>query len=315
MEFCRLRNVHMGYGREEVLHGVDLGLKRGSVVGLVGENGSGKSTLLKILAGILRPDAGTLQAPHGKPRIGYMPENCQWYPYLSGAQVLAYFARYTGASKEQTDQVLRRVGLWEARDKKVRAYSKGMRQKLGLAQAISGDPDLLILDEPTNGLDPRGIIDFYDILQERVAAGATAILSSHLLTELEGRITHIALLQGGRIATDGPCQKLIDSHGLPYRITLGGGHWDSAVLEALPQGIGKMQFRGASRRFTLAKNQLSDFFGWAAAHNIRHQDLQVQPPTLDDLYLHIIEKRSRAANGKSRTIAKVINDKPGGIPT
>ncbi|MDA0334763.1 MAG: ABC transporter ATP-binding protein, partial [bacterium] len=140
-ELCRLHQIHMGYGREVVLRGVDLPIQRGSILGLVGENGSGKSTLLKILSGVLRPDSGDLRRAGGRPRVGYMPENCQWYPYLSGAQVLRYFASYVSASVNDQQAILTRVGLWEARDKKVAAYSKGMKQKLGLAQALLGAPE------------------------------------------------------------------------------------------------------------------------------------------------------------------------------
>ena len=164
MTLCRLQQIHMGYGREQVLCGVDLAIERGTILGLVGENGSGKSTLLKILAGVLRPRSGTLVAAGSRPRVGYMPESSQWYPYLTGSQVLRYFARFTGASASEQDEILERVGLTPHRDKKVAAYSKGMRQKLGLAQAILGSPDLIVLDEPTNGLDPPGILDFYGIL-------------------------------------------------------------------------------------------------------------------------------------------------------
>ena len=202
-DLCRLADVHFSYGSERVLRGVDLGITRKAVWGMVGDNGSGKSTILKILAGILRPDSGCLYAPGGRPRIGYMPENCMWYPDQTGAQILRYFSKYSGADACEQKVLLKRVGLWPARDKKVGGYSKGMRQKLGMAQAISGNPNLLILDEPTNGLDPRSICDFYEILSESVALGMTVILSSHLLSELDGRITHVAHLSKGRISWNG----------------------------------------------------------------------------------------------------------------
>ncbi|MBT6625818.1 MAG: ATP-binding cassette domain-containing protein, partial [Gemmatimonadetes bacterium] len=118
MTLCRLQDIRMGYGGEQVLRGVDLAIEGGTILGLVGENGAGKSTLLKILAGVLRPVHGSLVAAGSRPRVGYMPESSQWYPYLSGAQVLRYFARYTGASKQAQDETLERVGLAAVRDKK-----------------------------------------------------------------------------------------------------------------------------------------------------------------------------------------------------
>lgn len=297
MACCRLHSIRKRYGREEVLRGVDLGLEKGSIVGLVGDNGSGKSTLLKILAGILRPDAGALNAPTGRPRVGYMPENCQWYPYLTGAQVLRYFGRYTGATPAEQAEVLARVGLWEARDKKVRAYSKGMRQKLGLAQAISGAPDLLVLDEPTNGLDPHGIIDFYAILHERVAAGTTVILSSHLLTELDGRITHLALLYGGTIVTSGPCDRLMAASRLPHHVSL--QDLPDAALKSLQEGPWQTQRQGTGLELTLPKSQLSAFWRRAAALGAPLDNLRLQGPTLDDLYLHIMARQTPSANGRA----------------
>ena len=283
-ELCRLRDVHMGYGREEVLCGVELAISRGAIWGLVGDNGSGKSTLLKVMAGILRPARGWLEAPGDKPRIGYMPENCQWYPHMTGAQVLRYFARYSGAGIDEQEAILKRVGLWAARDKKIGAYSKGMRQKLGLAQAIAGDPELLILDEPTNGLDPRGIIDFYAILQERVAAGATVLLSSHLLAELDGRISHVAFLCGGRIVDSGACAALLRAAGLPCRVVIEAE--DTAALDRAV-GAGQWSFRRRGRAVeielpTAAVRSLLRLVGGGA---FEVDSVQIRPPNLEDLYL------------------------------
>ena len=297
----------MGYGRERVLDGVDLEISRGAIWGLVGDNGSGKSTLLKILAGILRPERGHLRVAGSHLKIGYMPENCLWYPHLTGAQVLRYFARYSGADANIQERTLKRVGLWEARDKKVGAYSKGMKQKLGLAQAIVGAPDLLILDEPSNGLDPRGIVDFYEILQERVETGTTVVLSSHLLDELDGRISHIALLRGGRIAKSGACEDLLRQANLPCRVELRAadlsavekavtGRWslskeDGTVLVILPDDE------------VLALMRVLGDAGVAGALRVRH-------PGLEDLYLHGFDAPF-SSNGKPHA-ASVVKEGVGG---
>lgn len=219
---CRLGQIHMAYGKEQVLRGVDLLVPRGGILGLVGENGSGKSTLLRILAGVQRPDSGALVTVGPRPRVGYMPENCQWYPYLTGAETLSYFASFHGAGREAQEKLLRRVGLWPARDKKVGAYSKGMKQKLGLAQALLGDPDLLILDEPTNGLDPAGICEFYALLAERAALGVSVVLSSHLLAEIEDHLTHVAFLQDGLIVHCGQRDELLAAADLPSTVIVRG---------------------------------------------------------------------------------------------
>lgn len=304
MELCRLQGVEMRYGREEVLRGVDLTVERGSILGLIGENGSGKSTLLKILAGILRPNAGQLCSADGRPRVGYMPENCQWYPYLSGAQVLRYFARYSGVDEEIQGETLKRVGLAAARDKKVGAYSKGMKQKLGLAQAIIGDPDLLVLDEPTNGLDPRGIGEFYEILQERAQRGTAIVLSSHLLAEIEGRITHAAFLRRGTIVASGLCGELMRAAALASRVVLRQGFGDELLCEKARARGWQVIVREGELEVVLPRDEVSNLLQLVAAHTSELADIEVHHASLDDLYLYISANRaSSSANGKVSTSA------------
>ncbi|MFT5085755.1 MAG: Cu-processing system ATP-binding protein [Candidatus Latescibacterota bacterium] len=299
MELCCLDGVYMRYGREEVLRGVSLSVERGSILGLIGENGSGKSTLLKILAGILRPNNGQLLARDGRPHVGYMPENCQWYPYLSGAQVLGYFARYSGASEERQAETLERVGLEAARDKKVGAYSKGMKQKLGLAQAIIGDPDLLVLDEPTNGLDPRGISKFYEILQERAQSGAAIVLSSHLLAEIEGRITHAAFLRQGKIASSGPCAELMHAAGLMSRVILRQVIGAAALGDSARARSWQVQESDGGLDIILEREQVGHLLQLVSEPSIEVGDIEVHHASLDDLYLHMSADPSGfSANGK-----------------
>ena len=300
MELCRLQDIDMRYGREEVLRGVELPIQRGSILGLVGENGSGKSTLLKILAGILRPDAGYLQAAAGRPRVGYMPENCQWYPYLSGAEVLRYFARFSGGGAEAQQEALRRVGLWEVRDKKVAAYSKGMRQKLGLAQAIVGDPELLILDEPTNGLDPRGIIDFYEILGERAQAGTTVVLSSHLLAEIEGHITHVAFLRDGHIVRSGACADLIAQAGLRSRVILRQVADTAGLQQVASVGGWEAHEEPDGLEVVLAREHVGALLQALATCEVDIGDVHVLHPGLNDLYLSALEAGAPRRNGQAR---------------
>lgn len=297
MALCRLQDVHMRYGSESVLCGVDLSIERGTILGLVGENGSGKSTLLKILAGILRPDRGALVASHRRPRIGYMPESSQWYPYLTGAQVLRYFARYTNAPQPAQDKILERVGLQAARDKKVSAYSKGMRQKLGLAQAILGPADLLILDEPTNGLDPPSIINFYEILKERAACGVAIVLSSHLLAEIEGRTTHVAFLRDGRITASGSCSDLVERAGLPSRVLLRQAAHPGRLRATLEEHGWQAATCDDGVEITLERGQVSFLLASIDVSLEADLDVEVRHPSLDDLYLHtLVGDRSRVTS-------------------
>ena len=292
MELCRLEDIHMRYGREDVLRGVDLPIERGSILGLVGENGSGKSTLLKILAGILRPDRGRLVAA-GRPRLGYMPESSQWYPYLTGAQVLRYFARYTGVQRQEQDEILERVGLTGARDKKVSAYSKGMRQKLGLAQAILDAPDLLVLDEPTNGLDPPSIVNFYEILKERADEGVAVVLSSHLLAEIEGRTTHVAFLRHGSIAANGSCAELIARAGLVSRVSL--RNVPPGLAARLREDGWQLAQHDDSLEIQLERSHVGSLLAALDASADGQVDVEVHHPSLDDLYLHTLAGGPSAA--------------------
>lgn len=299
-DLCRLHDIHMSYGGELVLRGVDLALPTAGILGLIGQNGSGKSTLLKILAGVLRPVHGELRGPARRPNTGYMPENCQWYPYLTGAQVLTYFSRYVGASADDQQRTLQRVGLWPARDKKVAAYSKGMKQKLGLAQALLGSPDLLVLDEPTNGLDPQGIIDFYRILREHADAGATVVLSSHLLAEIEDHITHVAFLQDGRIVRTGACDELVQHCGLPSQVRL-RVEGDADLLLPVLQAQGWDVVSGPSHiSIHLPRHQLGDLLHCVAGVCGDVGDIEIRHAGLNDLYLHIF---NNAAGAASRTMA------------
>lgn len=280
---CRLQDVHRSYGREHVLRGVDLDIQRGTILGLIGENGSGKSTLLKILAGALRPDSGTLRAER-RPRIGYMPESSRWYPHLTGAQVLRYFARYTGSSADEQAALLERVGLGHARDKKVGAYSKGMRQKLGLAQALLDAPDLIILDEPTNGLDPPGILDFYEILRERAAEGVAILLSSHLLAEIEGHVTHVAFLREGRIHASGACEALLKKAGLPSRVLLRGA--DLALRNRVTDAGWTVTDNAGQIEVRLPRDDVGSML--ALLDDSSRVDVQIRHATLHELYLHTV---------------------------
>ena len=288
MELCRLADVYMQYGRESVLRGVELTIERGSILGLVGENGSGKSTLLKILAGVLRPDRGELKTSGSRPRIGYMPESGQWYPHLTGAQVLGYFARFSGVSQEDQNEILETVGLAAARDKKVSAYSKGMRQKLGLAQALLEAPDLLVLDEPTNGLDPPSIVAFYDVLQERASHGVAVVLSSHLLAEIEGRTTHVAFLRDGCIAASGTCDELVQEAGLPSRVWLRRSAQPERLQAALKAGGWQATANGCGVEVLLQRNEVGALLAMLNTAAEKQLDVEIQHPSLNDLYMNIL---------------------------
>ena len=210
------KTYRSGLGRLPVraLEGLDLAVPRGAVFGLLGPNGAGKTTLVKLALGIAFPTAGQvtiLGRPAGdvgaRARIGYLPENHKYPAHLTGEQVLDFFGRLSEIREpertKRVESLLRRVRMDEWRDTPVRRYSKGMMQRLGMAQAILNEPDLLILDEPTDGVDPVGRQELRDLLLEQKARGATIFLNSHLLSEVERVCDRVAILKEGRLVREG----------------------------------------------------------------------------------------------------------------
>lgn len=228
-----LIDVRKTYARRvHALRGVNIQVGRGEIFGLLGPNGAGKSTLVKIMMTVVRPDQafGTvLGRPIGyRPkmaRMGYLPENHRFPGYLSGRQLLDFYAALAKVPKARrranADAWLERVGMREWADTRIREYSKGMAQRLGLAQALMNDPDLLVLDEPTDGVDPVGRRDIRNLLIELKQQGKTVFLNSHLLSEIELICDRVAILNQGLVARQGPLRDLTDRI-LGYRIRVAG---------------------------------------------------------------------------------------------
>lgn len=219
-----IRALGKRYKDVAALDGVTASIPMGKVVGLLGHNGAGKSTLIKLLLGLSRPTSGSVvvlgQSPWGRNaallrrRLGYLPENVAFYGNLTGAEVLDYLARLKRAPREQVDRLLERVGLADARDRRVATYSKGMRQRLGLAQALLGTPELVMLDEPTSGLDPQATDELYAVLAELRVAGRSVLVSSHLLAEIEPHLDAALILRRGELLAHGDLAALRRQAGL-----------------------------------------------------------------------------------------------------
>lgn len=215
-----LTNVSKTYrGKVRALRGIDTRVRAGEVFGLLGPNGAGKSTLVKILMTVIRPTtaSGTMlgSAVGHKPtlaRVGYLPEHHRFPDYLTGAQVIDYYGALAGVPRakrrKRRDELLEIVGMRDWANVKVRGYSKGMRQRVGIAQAIVNDPDLVVLDEPTDGVDPVGRRDIRAILVRLRAEGKTVFLNSHLLSELEMVCDRVAILVQGTVASQGTIDEL-----------------------------------------------------------------------------------------------------------
>lgn len=210
--YCKLDHIHKSFGKQQVLKDISLEIPSGQVLGLLGPNGAGKSTLMKILIGLWKPDAGTVEAPSN---IGYLPENNPLYEDMYVVEYLLFMARITmrdasaREQKERVESLIERVGLTLERHKHIRELSKGYRQRVGLAQALIGDPDLLILDEPTTGLDPNQLVDIRNLIRQ-VGKDRTVILSTHIMQEVREMCDRVLVLSQGCIQADQAIEDVTD---------------------------------------------------------------------------------------------------------
>jgi len=199
-----IEHICKSFGAQQVLRDVTMEIPEGQVLGLLGPNGAGKSTLMKILIGLWKADSGSIQAPV---RIGYLPENNPLYEEMYVAEYLAFMAQMTNSQSQKTnvDKLIDLVGLTPERHKHIRELSKGYRQRVGLAQALLGDPQLLILDEPTTGLDPNQLVEIRALIRD-LGKERTVILSTHIMQEVREMCDRVIILDHGRIKAD----KMID---------------------------------------------------------------------------------------------------------
>jgi ABC-2 type transport system ATP-binding protein len=214
--------VQKAFGRRVALHGLTLEVGAGEVFGFLGPNGAGKTTAMKILLGLVFPTGGEALVfgrpptdPAARRRLGYLPEHFRFQEWATGEELLHFHGRLSGlgrpARAERIPEVLERVGLSGRGGERVRRYSKGMTQRLGLACAILHRPDLVLLDEPTSALDPVGRRDVRELVRELAAGGVTVFLNSHLLTEVEAVCDRVAIVNQGRVIASGPLDDLADA--------------------------------------------------------------------------------------------------------
>ncbi len=226
MRQVQARGLEVCFGALRALDDVSVSLTSGHVLLLVGPNGAGKSTLIKVLLGLVRPDHATFEVDgrraeignEWKRHIGYLPEAVAFSENLSGRQLLRFFARARGVARSRVDETLERVGLAQAGKRSIRGYSRGMRQRLGLAVAILSTPDFLILDEPTAGLDQAGLAVLWSLIEEWRDAGRMVLASSHDLALMERRVDEICVLNSGRVLAHGTADDLRRIAELPHRI-------------------------------------------------------------------------------------------------
>ena len=212
----QLQNISKSYGRIQALKGVSFDVPQGSVFGILGPNGSGKTTLLSIILDVLKADNGSFLwfgqpgSPEQRRKIGSLLETPNFYHYMSASDNLKITQIISGRGEvSDIDKVLQKVKLYERRKSKFKTYSLGMKQRLAIAASLLGSPKVLVLDEPTNGLDPVGIAEIRELIVELKNAGHTIIMASHLLDEVEKVCTHAAILKTGELLTTGPVDEIM----------------------------------------------------------------------------------------------------------
>jgi ABC-2 type transport system ATP-binding protein len=297
-----LIDVHKTYGRGiQALRGVNIQVGRGEIFGLLGPNGAGKTTLVKIMMTVVRPTQalGTLL---GRPlghrgklaRIGYLPENHRFPGYLTGAQVLDHYAALANVPRarrrENAARLLDRVGMTGWATTRVDKYSKGMLQRLGIAQALMNDPEMVVLDEPTDGLDPVGRRDVRVLIQELRDQGTTVFLNSHLLSELEMVCDRVAILVNGLVARQGTLDQLTEQT-IEYRITFTG---DGAAAEAALAKFGASVARGV---VTLPGHDVAKVNHVIDVRRKLHLSIEAVEPhrfSLEDILVQVLADHSAA---------------------
>nr|WP_298249510.1 ABC transporter ATP-binding protein [uncultured Halomonas sp.] len=284
------------------LDALDLQVSEGEVLALLGHNGAGKTTTMHLILGLLSPSAGRVAVLGGAPdgadaealrrRLGYLPENVSFYEQLSGREVLDYFARLKRVDRGQVGDLLDRVGLGHAAHRRVKTYSKGMRQRLGLAQALLGDPRLLLLDEPTTGLDPAATRDFYDTVRGLRDRGCTVLLSSHVLPGVEPYIDRALILGGGRRLALGSLEALREEAALPVTLRVRGAagglaerlaDWDDPRIEVSALNGHEVTLTVPPDAKLAVLRRITDTAGV--------EDIDLLPPTLEHLYTHFSAER------------------------
>lgn len=278
------------FGGVQALSDVSLCVAPGERVALLGHNGAGKSTMMKIILGLIAPDDGEISVCGATPgdaearsRVAYLPENAAFHSALTGLEQVAFYMRLRGVDPKGARDLLGRVGLGDAATRRIGTYSKGMRQRVGLAQALIGHPRLLVLDEPTSGLDPVSRRDFYELLDGLAAEGATILLSSHALTEVEARTDRLLILSGGRMVAEGRLPELRREAALPValHVTAVNGYAPD-LMAAFPNAIRT----GRGVTLTCAQDDKLATLARISRLGDKVADLDVIPPSLEDIYSH-----------------------------
>jgi len=301
------RGLRKAYGRVQAVDGLDLQIEEGEIYGLLGPNGSGKTTTILVLLGLTEPSGGQVQVAGFNPTreplkvkrlVGYLPENVGFYDDLTGVENLRYIARLNGIpdreSKKRIEEILEQVGLAEVADRPVGTYSRGMRQRLGIADVLIKQPRLAILDEPTTGIDPEGASQVLDmIVRMRNEQGMTILLSSHLLHQVQRVCDRVGIMHQGRLVAEGTVDELgakASGEGLELEARVrGAGPWLITALEAL-EGVREVISDGDRLRIVCDRDVRGAIARTVLNKGAELLELRRRAFTLEEIYLRYFQE-------------------------
>lgn len=294
LDLAGIRKIYRG--GVEALKGIDLQVPQGCIYGLLGPNGAGKSTMVKILTTLIRRTGGE-GTMLGKPigdrktlqKVGLLPEHAQFPPYLTGRQVIEFAAGLQNVPaalvRKRTDELLEKVGMSETQNRKIKTYSKGMKQRIGIAQALVNDPRIVFLDEPTDGVDPAGRKDFRVLVRELRDEGRTVLINTHILSELEPIVDRVAIMTGGEIVGEGKLDEL-RTEKTGYEVSFEG--------QLSPGGVSKLKEEGLEVEAGKVKLSSTNAVKAQPVIDLIRQEglvvtgLSVKSQSLEDLFIGLV---------------------------
>lgn len=294
------------FGTVEALREIELEVERGEFLAFAGHNGAGKTTLFKLILGLISPSKGVVRvfgnstassvAAGQRRSIGFLPENVVFSGNMTGLELLRFYARLKNVEMSRCASLLERVGLDDVADRRIKTYSKGMRQRLGLAQMLLGEPSLLILDEPTTGLDPESRLQFRELIGERQRNGATILLSSHVLAEFEEVVDRIAILRSGSLVACGTLEGLRASSALPVTLRVTVPVEKREVVKKAVAGLAEIsEINGRKVDLVCPPGSQAELVR-RLRKSTPAEGLEVRLPRLEDIYFHY-QTGTRRANG------------------
>jgi ABC-2 type transport system ATP-binding protein len=300
-----VKDFRPGFGirRKRVLHGISFDVREGEIFGFVGPNGAGKTTLLKVLMGLIRATSGRaeilgrdVRETEFRRHVGFLPENPYFYDYLSGRETIDFYARLCGVPGSERPERVRRllewVGLGPAADARLRTYSKGMQQRVGIAQALVHDPKVVFLDEPMSGLDPIGRKEIRDLVLRLRSEGKTVFMNTHILSDVEMLCDRVAIIVQGRIRYEGAIEAFLEGGEQQTDLVISGLPVDAAgVLEDRFEAI--LRGHGERIEVRVAEKRVGDVLRTALEAGAEVLSVTPHRVSLESIFLSAVEEGSR----------------------